>query len=221
MRSVVIIKTGNSTFMKHYLIFFVFILCFAKLVYCQSPEIKTFNTKVYDSDEIEDFYGSLHGGCSLACAFGWHFESSSNLPPQGKKSYEPKNLSDGDLATAWVEGKSTYGVGEIITVHFHTTPDVRNVPLKGIDFVNGYSKNLKTWKLNSRIKKLKVFHNNNLKYFFELVDSMKPQGIYFIEAEKHILLSHGDVLRFQIMEVYKGDKYKDTALTELNLHGAH
>jgi hypothetical protein len=38
--------------------------------------------------------------------------SSSHLKSQGSKSYESGNLSDWDPRTAWVEGKSGYGIGE-------------------------------------------------------------------------------------------------------------
>ncbi len=187
---------------------------------CQNTQLKNYYTTVYDTSGIEDFYSAINGGCSLGCAFGWDYKCSSVLPPQGSFNYLPINMSDGDVNTAWIEGKRDYGIGERITIYFDTDSTVRNVPLKGIDIVNGYAKNSKVWQENSRVKSIKILHNDKFVFNLTLQDTIYPQGI-FLNGQDYIYLSHGDTVTLVITDVYKGEKYKDTAITEINLHGAH
>lgn len=67
---------------------------------------------------------------------GFHYCVSSILDPQYGFTYNPRNMVDTDLTTAWVEGKSGHGEGESLTVDLN---GLRNVA--AIQIMNGYHKN--------------------------------------------------------------------------------
>jgi hypothetical protein len=93
-----------------------------------------------------------------------------------------------------------------------------SVAFHGFRIVNGYIKDRITWESNSIVKKLRVFHNRQAVMDIGLTDCMALQeaesiDIFYIKPDDKIIV--------KILEVYPGNKYKDTALTELIPLGAH
>ena len=79
---------------------------------------------------------------------------------------------------------------------------------------NGYCKNQDIWHANSRIKELKLTLNGHILNNIYLKDIWDMQiisipKITFEPGKKYIL-------RCEIIDVYKGKKYKDTAISELH-----
>lgn len=160
--------------------------------------------------------------------------STSELKPQAQINYSIKNISDYDLNTAWIEGKTDYGTGE----RFGFTFDFpENTEYGGayqfygvINLFNGYCKSLDTWRQNSRIQKLKVYYNDNPVCIVELLDTWHFQyfdiGKFFkYKRDKKYMeapfeIKQGDKLTFEILDVYAGTKYKDVALSEFMAEGA-
>lgn len=181
-------------------------------------ELKTIKSKLLPEYEAEDFINH----CSLGCAMGWDLESSSSLAKQRNNSYDVMMLKDGSPNTAWVEGVSGDGIGEYVLFKF---PKIKftesaigdKINFNGFLMLNGYLKNEKTWKNNSRVRKIKIYHNDTPIYAVDLFDSMKLQEISF----DTVWLRHGDTVKVEILEVFKGLKYSDTAITELEPTGAH
>lgn len=161
-------------------------------------------------------------GCSWYCGGSVSsFSSSSELNANNGISYAAKNAHDFDKNTAWIEGKSDYGIGEYIEYTFDFTSEEGYEGKLGINQIlmaNGYKKNLKTWKNNSRVKQLKVYLNNSPYAVINLIDSFEIQTITIDEV---IMLPKNSItkLRFEITAVYKGDKYKDTAISLLMFDG--
>lgn len=164
------------------------------------------------------------GGCSWYCGAGeYTVTTSSALSSNGKIDYDTKNLTDFSYQTAWVEGKKGYGIGEFINFSFAPThPRVTT-----IIFANGYIKNKKVWKENSRVHKLKMYVEDKPFAIIELKDIYAKQ---LVELEKPLGNSERDDLdklkekenwniKFEILSVYKGDKYEDTAITEIYFNG--
>ncbi len=162
-------------------------------------------------------------------------KSSSNLESVGDISYIPDNLSDYDLNTAWIPKNTTnWGIGESFEFIFNfpeNTSYADAYQFYGIcNLFNGYCKSLETWEANSRVKKLKVFYNDKFVCFVKLQDTWHLQYFdiskYFVnKVDKKYLdakyeIVEGDRLRFEIIEVYKGSKYKDTAISEFLCEGA-
>jgi hypothetical protein len=78
-----------------------------------------------------------------------------------------------------------------------------------IGIFNGYQKNQEAWKNNSRVKKLKVKGDGKPLCFVNLRDLM---GCQTFDLPSEELFS---VYRFEIVEVYPGLKWKDTAISEI------
>lgn len=171
-----------------------------------------------DELSFEDIEGNILG-CNLACGIGWTTSVTSTLASQGNNSYDISNMEDAVQSTAWVEGKEDYGIGERLIFTMETSNKEALIPFDGIVISNGYTKNEMTWKNNSRVKSFKVYHNQKPKLIIELPDTYQPQKVYW--DPQLIKLKHGDVVAFEITEVYKGDKYTDTAISDFTLKGAH
>lgn len=154
-------------------------------------------------------------GCSWYCASGpQNIEVSSRLDSSKYANYEALNLHDFDLKTAWVEGKSDYGIGEEILMEIPVSAPLK---LTHLIIYNGYCKNEKTWKANSRVKTLAVYANEKFLGNLHLNDSWLGQSFKLGSLDG----GSGDllILKMKILEVYPGEKYKDTAISEINLDG--
>jgi len=153
-----------------------------------------------NEDEHPFVYGS---GCTESPTKSY---ASSCLSQQGNSSYFSKNLIDWDPRTAWVEGKSDYGIGEYFEI---------DLPYGGsnIGIFNGYQKNHDAWMNNSRVKKLKVYGDGKPICFVVLSDKMGVQN-FDLPAN-----SDFNKYKFEIVEVYPGTKWKDVAISEICSYG--
>jgi len=144
-------------------------------------------------------------------------------------NYEPKNLFDNDLNTAWVEGAAGGGVGEWAEVQFE-----KGVNIEAIGIINGYTKNEAIYKANNRIRKVRL----DVEF-----DDSRPGDVYpnsidldltekqFNELNRNVqapfiswLQDYGmgravSKIRLTILEVAKGTKYDDSCISELYLLG--
>jgi hypothetical protein len=141
-----------------------------------------------------------------------------NIPTSIKSSstlnggnYNVYNIYDNNYKTAWVEGIIDYGIGEWIEYQFSTLND----SIEGIEFCNGYVKNKKTFKENSRVKKMKMYLNGKPYAIINLEDTYATQLFYFDDLIKSDLKNIR--IKFEILEVYPGTKYKDTCISELRM----
>jgi hypothetical protein len=168
---------------------------------------------------------------------------SSALKPQYENNYGSKSISDLSYKTAWVEGVKGYGIGE--TVAFKFPPG--HPRITKVIIANGYIKDKNTWRNNSRVKRLKMYVNNKPFAMLNLEDTYAEQTFeiptigykityglnndgttwwrYKDENGRDVKSYHenseltADSIRFEILSVYKGDKYKDTAITEIYFDG--
>lgn len=177
--------------------------------------LNEFDRKMIDS--LEMGYGPMSEGvgCSWYCGGGpYKITASSYLKDQGKITYLPDNVHDFDLFTAWVPENTNGSVGTKINFHFKPfAPRVNEI------FIwNGYIKNIDLWKANSRVAKFKLIINGQPKAILELEDinntqSFKIDPIQSTDSTKDL------VLTLEIIEVYKGTKYDDVAISEINFSG--
>jgi len=132
--------------------------------------------------------------------------ASSTLANQGNYNYKIKNINDWDPMTAWVEGKADYGIGEFF-----------EIKAAGINVIyNGLQASPKAWIENSRVKKFKVYENNIALCYLELTDEM---GRQLFELPNHKIYNpeKENIYKFEIVEVYKGTKWQDVAISEIKL----
>lgn len=135
--------------------------------------------------------------------------ATSSLAPSDGLTYEPTNVLDGDLSTAWNSQTSDdEGRGEVLTFRF-TEP----VELTGIRFVNGYAKSNDVFTANHRIRNLTV-RTDEVEQAVTLMD---------IAEEQEILFEFGltSKVEIEVAEIYPGDGFNnpdistDLALSEV------
>lgn len=167
-------------------------------------------------------------GCSWYCA-AMHWQTvSSFLAPQKNNIYDASSIFDWDVQTAWVV--NGYGIGEYVEVAFPANTQVRATSCY---IVNGYNKNETTWKNNSRVKSMDLYLDGTLiahvnlkdtrdQQFFMLPDTI-PLNTKDLSKFKTLKVEYQEylvsTLKFEITDVYKGDKYEDTAISELSFNG--
>ncbi len=138
---------------------------------------------------------------------------SSHLADYKGIKYSAKNIHDFDASTAWVEGKRGYGIGEKITV---VLTAFIPVSITQIMIFNGYMKSEKLWKANGRVKTLKLYVNDKPYALLQLNDVIGEQ-IFNVDT-----LNFGKdpiQLTFEVVDAYKGTKYSDVAISEINFDG--
>jgi hypothetical protein len=168
-------------------------------------------------DSLEMGYGPMTqgAGCSWYCGGGpYKITSSTYLKDEGKITYLPDNIHDFDLFSAWVPDISNGAIGKKINFHFKPfAPRVNEIIVW-----NGYIKNSDLWKANSRVAKFKLIVNGKPTAILELKDvnntqSFKINPIQSTDSTKDLILT------LEILEVYKGTKYDDVAVSEINFDG--
>ena len=139
--------------------------------------------------------------------------ASSELPPTDTIAYKAQNAHDHNSETAWVAGGD--GIGEYLEFKIKVRPNSK-LTITGFDIFNGYVKNEVAWRENSRVKKLQMLVNDEPFAILVLHDSRFLQNFHF----DAISLAGREVnLKFKILEVYPGDKYADTAVSEIEFFG--
>lgn len=173
--------------------------------------------------ESEGYYDVLGPGCSWYCGGGMDtLSASSELRPGNGIRYAAANAHDLDYGTAWVEGVPGHGIGESLVYHF--PPE--NPRITEIIVVNGYVRSTKAWQANSRVKKLRMYVNDRVFAILELEDrraeqmfSFEPLGYADRDDEARLRAQPWWSVKFEIMDVYPGEKYDDTAITEIYFDG--
>jgi hypothetical protein len=161
----------------------------------------------------EDYLGVGAMGCSWYCGGGPDsIFVSSVLAPNKNLDYKAENIHDFSLRTAWVEGAAGFGIGESVSYRFPRSAP----PVTTVEIFNGYMKSDKVWQDNARVKQLKLYVNEQPFALLNLKDS-KAKQLFDVgslqNTEKELYL------RFEIVEVYKGDKYEDVAISEIEFDG--
>ena len=166
--------------------------------------------------ENDAFYQEIYSpGANSWWWYGKPVRASSGLLPSGKTSYQAENAFDTNHDTAWVEGIEGQGIGEYLEYEFAgDCPRITTVKI-----MNGYVKNDRAWQENSRVKKLKMYYQGKPYAILDLEDSRSLQSFDVGKLGPHDEKAPNWTLRFEILEVYEGDKYDDTVISELFFDG--
>lgn len=160
--------------------------------------------------------------------WGWHSgkigkgSAFSELSSTKSNDYDIENIYDLDLKTAWIKGEDGYGLNSFFQFEIELGTQYREVYFNGIvEIFNGYCKNKKTWEENARVNRLLLFINIEPVCLINLHDSWHYQSFdinQFLKSnmnpEGKYKLKPGDVLKFKILDVFPGSKYKDVAISE-------
>ncbi|HEX8653461.1 MAG TPA: protein kinase [Pyrinomonadaceae bacterium] len=130
--------------------------------------------------------------------------ASSKRDPKGSSTYEPGNVLDQSLATAWVEGVRGPGIGQWIQFDFN-----REVKLNRIIITPGYFKTPELWKQNNRLASATFHFSDGTSRPFTFPDGMVEQK-----------LEVGGIMttwvRMEIGNVYRGSvDMEDTPISNI------
>ncbi len=182
--------------------------------------------KRYDDcseSEMKGYWDAVGDGCSWYCGGGPDsVYASSELKASGGITYNGENAHDLSFKTAWVEGVPGYGVGEYLVYRFtQQSPRITDIII-----ANGYVKSEAAWRDNSRVKKLKMYIDNKPFAILNLADTRNEQIFTFdpignSNREDYEAMEKlpGWTMKFEILEVYKGAKYDETAISEIYFDG--
>lgn len=181
--------------------------------YFTDAEAKNWKADAEENEMYESYWDIVGGGCSWYCGNGYptKITASSRLANQGNNNYNEKNLHDLMYNTPWVEGVAGYGEGQWVKYTF----EANSPRITEIHVVNGYVKSQAAWKNNSRVKRLKVYVNDKPFAILNLEDSRSDQTFKIDPLNDSKVWT----MKFEILEVYKGDKYDDTVLSEVYFDG--
>lgn len=145
-----------------------------------------------------------HAGICADGPDGIRYCATSVLPPIGSNRYGPENLFDGRGDTAWVESDPGDGIGQTITLEFG-----RDRRLAGFEISNGYDKDQRTWRNNSRVASFELAMSDGRTVAADLPDR---RGANVFEFGAAVTTRS---LQLTILGVFPGEKYRDTAISQL------
>ncbi|HEY4788283.1 MAG TPA: hypothetical protein VIH57_19655 [Bacteroidales bacterium] len=161
------------------------------------------------------------------------FTEDSVLKPSGNINYEVLNLIDGKKGTAWVEGYKGSGIGS--KIEFYNPSGSAHI-IKSMDIVNGCAKSDKIFNDNNRVSCIKLTINYNVSkafiggYYEGLKEDFNDKVVTKVEYIfnlKDTPLSQRIIFNFpipttsltiEILDVFKGDKYDDTGISEIKFN---
>jgi hypothetical protein len=166
-------------------------------------------------ETVEDVWNVLEGECSWYCGGGnYTIKASSALLDLNGVTYSANRANDLSYQTAWVEGKEGDGIGEYLEYLFkNNSPRITRIIVS-----NGFVKSETAWKNNNRVKKLKLYVNGKPYGILQLDDTRDDQ-VFEVGTLGRNKDGTDLILRFEIIEVFNGDKYSDTAITEIYFDG--
>ncbi|WP_308697496.1 Ig-like domain-containing protein [uncultured Thomasclavelia sp.] len=132
--------------------------------------------------------------------------NASSTLMQENYDYSANNLIDQNNSTAWSDGIDGDGIGETLTFVFEQESSINE-----INILNGYCKSEDLYYKNSRIKKVTLIFDDGEEQID--IEDIYNQSQSFKLANQH--QSKQMVLR--IDEVYAGNKYSDTCVSEISV----
>ena len=147
-------------------------------------------------------------------------EATSVLEASENATYAPENLLDGNFSTAWVEGEAGVGTGTTITIKLEQPTLVY-----GLKFFNGYQKSKDLFAKNGRVKYVTISNGDNILADSDIYyDKPYDMDTDFAEYDRpYNLISFQqptvvDEIVITIQDACAGDKYEDTAISEVLIY---
>jgi hypothetical protein len=126
---------------------------------------------------------------------------SSVLKPQGANTYGPEHLN-GEGTNAWCEGAPGAGKGEYVRILFGNAVRFRTLMIG-----NGYAKSKTAFFNNARARTVRIETSDGLTFAAEIKDTDQVQTLRLPRMVRTTSL------RFEIVDVYGGDKHPDLCMT--------
>lgn len=143
--------------------------------------------------------------------------SSAKAEPIGIDVFDAKNIIDGNMKTCWLSTQSPKNDFIELIIDLEENAAVNSAQLFNFYFVNGWRKDMQTWKDYSRIKKAFISINEVPYGEVTLENTYKFQSMdlekFKIEKSKRYRF------RIKILEVYQGLKYPNVGLSDIQIIG--
>lgn len=124
-------------------------------------------------------------------------------------AYKPENVLDGKPSTAWAEGVDGSGIGEWLKFGLDEPRKV-----KAVRIISGYPKTTQIFKNNNRVRYIKISFSDGRFQMNELKDVQDFQRI-LIDRD-----TPTSYIKLEIMDVYKGARFDDTCIAEVEFEYA-
>lgn len=163
-------------------------------------------------DDLSPFGARLAGFLSITGTGAPAFtsaEATAKLADYKKITYDAKNVLDGDLTTAWCYSEQD-DPGAVITLRAEAPQTVR-----GIRLTPAYAKSESVARANNRVRTFRVALSDGETFDFTVQPDLEPDqfggwaSFAFDRAHQLTWLS------FQVTDVYPGEKYNDTCISEI------
>jgi hypothetical protein len=132
--------------------------------------------------------------------------ASSVLPPTTGSNFRPPNLIDGDITTAWSEGKDGPGTGEWVRFDFSEP-----VVVDHLEIANGYQKDDEWFSSTARVKSLKLEYSNGAAQLVELLDTKDLQAVAAARRAT-------EWIKLTILSVYPDYDWDNATLSEVRVY---
>lgn len=137
---------------------------------------------------------------------GW--TATSTAAPTEERSFEPTNVGDGKVSTAWAEGDEGAGLGAAVTADLGAEKT-----LTGFTIWPGNFYNYEFWQHYNRPKTVTLEFSDGSTQDFTLVDEMKGQFFAFSSPKKT------STVKVKVKAIFAG-KGVDTAISEVQFQDA-
>ena len=147
-------------------------------------------------------------------------ESSSFLKSSWNKyteNYHPNYVLDANPKTAWVEGVEGNGENEKILIPISTVNNVRTIQLR---IRNGYQKSAGLLRANGAPKDVTITlsSRNGTVVEKKKVTLEKSMGWQTVDVSVQSMNTSISVVQLTINSVHAGSKYKDTCISDIEVH---
>jgi hypothetical protein len=136
--------------------------------------------------------------------------ASSALKPSNIGNYNAQNVLDKDITTPWVEGAAGLGINEWIKLDFS-----KAISVKSLRLINGYNytsndKIGDRFAKNGRVKTARLEFSDGSSQMIQIADNNKWQTFNLANKKTQML-------RLVIVSAYKGSKWEDVSISEMEI----
>ncbi len=197
-----------------------FLVCMTTFSFSQREfEIILFETVVNEFDVIgEDAYEkSNRVKEDITLKVKAEVKTTTKAEASGGVIFEATNILDGNMKTCWLSAGDGRNEDVELVIDLEEVEGINVAMISDIYFFSGWRKDYQTWKEYSRIKKM-IMTVNDLPYGeITFQDTYKQQSI---DLEKFkIDRTRRSRIRFRVVDMYKGSKYNQLALSDIQILG--
>ncbi len=131
--------------------------------------------------------------------------------PKCPLRYSIQNAFDGDPATSYVENTED----DLMRITFRRLNNIGTNLKTTFAIINGYATNKDLYAANNRIRKCGIGNNDAMPFIADIDDNIMTRQIKTINRPED---AYTGMFVFVVTDIYKGSKYNDTCMAELNFY---